>query len=373
MMEGKATPEGTLRYQKRFEGKLPPEHFRSFQGLQVSSIGIGTYLGNHDAQTDGMYIESVKAAIRSGCNFIDSAINYRFQRSERCIGRALSELLSTGEFSRGEIIICTKGGYIPFDTEPSRNPREYFEETFFKPGIFKNRSELVSGCHSISPAYIQNQLECSLKNLQVSCVDVYYLHNPEQQLDEVEEEEFYRRMGEAFKVLESAADEGKIKFYGTATWNGYRTQPGSPGYLSLEKITALAVEIGGESHRFRAIQLPFNLAMTEAVSSPNQKVNGNAMPLIKAAEHFGISVVASASILQSQLARNLPPEISRIFPNLQTDAQRALQFVRSTPGITCALVGMKQTKHVEENMKTAETAPLSREEFTRSFLKNTAR
>jgi aryl-alcohol dehydrogenase-like predicted oxidoreductase len=44
---------------------------------------------------------------------------------------------------------------------------------------------------------------------------------------------------------------------------------------------------------------------------------------------------------------------------LQTDAQRALQFARSAPGITCALVGMKTPAHVEENAALARVDPLS--------------
>jgi aryl-alcohol dehydrogenase-like predicted oxidoreductase len=55
---------------------------------------------------------------------------------------------------------------------------------------------------------------------------------------------------------------------------------------------------------------------------------------------------------------------------MRTDAQRALQFVRSTPGITCALVGMSNLEHVQENLGTAATAPMTLEQF-RAILQGT--
>src|SRR5215472_8666988 len=78
-LQGSATAEGTERYRKRFEGKIPAGHFRQSQGLWLSSIGLGTYLGNHDAETDKLYHDAIVRAVESGCNVIDTAINYRNQ------------------------------------------------------------------------------------------------------------------------------------------------------------------------------------------------------------------------------------------------------------------------------------------------------
>jgi predicted aldo/keto reductase-like oxidoreductase len=74
-------------------------------------------------------------------------------------------------------------------------------------------------------------------------------------------------------------------------------------------------------------------------------------------------VFASASLLQGQLTRGLSPEIRNWFPGMRTDAQRAIQFVRSTPGITCALVGMSSLEHVQENLDTASAPPMTLEQF----------
>jgi aryl-alcohol dehydrogenase-like predicted oxidoreductase len=80
-------------------------------------------------------------------------------------------------------------------------------------------------------------------------------------------------------------------------------------------------------------------------------------------------VFASASLLQSRLAEGLPPDVRARFPGLETDAQRAIQFVRSTPGITCALVGMSHREHVEENLAAAARAPLTLEAYRAIFTK----
>ena len=118
----------------------------------------------------------------------------------------------------------------------------------------------------------------------------------------------------------------------------------------------LAHEVAGDGHHFGMIQLPYNLAMTEAFSSFNQTVAGEALTLLEAAERLGVAVVASASLLQAQLTDGLPEEVEAAF-DLPTDAQRAIQFVRSTPGVATALVGMSRTAHVRSNLQLLGAPP----------------
>ncbi|MBI3330901.1 MAG: hypothetical protein HYZ96_02170 [Candidatus Omnitrophica bacterium] len=54
-------------------------------------------------------------------------------------------------------------------------------------------------------------------------------------------------------------------------------------------------------------------------------------------------------------------------PGCQTDAQRAIQFARSTPGITTALTGMKRTAHVEDNLMLARLPTLTAGVIERLF------
>ncbi len=365
----KATMEGTARYRERFRGQVGEGHFRQEQNLWMSSIGLGSYLGNADSRTDEAYRLAVKRAAELGCNVFDSAANYRFQRSERSFGQAFSELFAEGSFSRDELVVTTKGGFLPFDGAMPRSRQQmmaYLEETFVKPGICRFE-DFVQDSHCMAPGYLEHQLDQSLRNLQLDGVDVYYLHNPETQLGEIPQEEFYFRLGAAFEFLESAVAAGKIAMYGTATWNGYRAAPTDKGFLSLERVVETARKVGGENHHFKVVQLPINLAMIEAFTNGNQSVDGKKVTLLEAAAELGVTVMASGSILQSRLSDGLPPIVSEAFPGLRTDAQRAIQFVRSTPGVTTALVGMSDSNHVEENLEVAKTSPATMESFLKLF------
>ena len=99
-MNSHATAESTKRYADRFNGSAAAGHFRQVQSLALSSLGIGTYLGQPDDKTDAGYAASVISAVENGINVIDTAINYRFQRSEqhrRCSQTACEkQLLARG-------------------------------------------------------------------------------------------------------------------------------------------------------------------------------------------------------------------------------------------------------------------------------------
>ena len=360
-----ATEEGTRHYRDRFSNAAAG-YFREQQSLTLSSIGIGTYLGNADSKTDASYTESVVRAVQLGANVIDSAANYRFQRSERNIGEALKRLETEFGFSRNELLICTKGGYLPFDGAPPRNIREYIEQTFVRPGV-ANFDDFVGGSHCMTPNYLQAQVNQSLRNLHLDCVDVYYIHNPESQLSHVSEQEFEHRLSLAFERLEQNRAEGKLRFYGVATWNGFRAEAGSSGYHSLPRMVELATQAGGATHGFRFIQLPFNLGMPEALSVGNHLLDGETVSTLEAAARLGVTVMVSASMLQGRVAQDLPDQVRIPLGSLRTDAQTAIQFVRSTPGVTTALVGMSSVAHVEENLELVQIAPSTEEQFVELF------
>ena len=365
-LTGSATAEGTARYSARFKGKAAVNHFREAHGLTLSSIGIGTYLGNPDAETDERYVESIVSAVKSGANVIDTAANYRFQRSERSIGKALAELTGKHGFARDEIVICTKGGYLPFDDAPPRDVRRYVQETFVAPGI-AGFEDIAGGSHCMTPSYLQNQLDQSLRNMGIECVDVYYVHTPESQLGYVSRTEFAKRLKAAFELLEENRRTGKIQFYGVATWNGFRVPAHQQEAHALSEMVEIAREAGGQDHGFRFVQLPFNLAMPEALTFHNQTIDGEPVSFLEAAERLGITVVSSASIFQGRVAHGLPETVREPMGRLATDAQTAIQFVRSAPGVTTALVGMSRSAHVEENLALVAIEPAGTDQFMQLF------
>jgi len=228
-------------------------------------------------------------------------------------------------------------------------------------------AEVVGQSHCIAPRFLANQIETSRRNLGVETIDVYYVHNPEVQLAEIDRAALHGRLRAAFELLEAEVDHGAIRVYGVATWTGLRQPPSAQDYLSLAELVRLAEDVAGQHHHFKVVELPYNLAMTEAFTSANQQVAGETVSLLEAARRLGVYVMSSASIYQGQLARNLPPVIGEFLPGLESDAQRALQFVRSTPGVGTVLVGMRQLAHVEENARLASVEPLRWEEFGKLF------
>ena len=66
------------------------------------------------------------------------------------------------------------------------------------------------------------------------------------------------------------------------------------------------------------------------------------------------------------MAKNLPAFVAAAL-GLADDAERALQFVRSSPGITTALVGMSRVEHVKANARLVGIPPATVNEFTKLF------
>jgi aryl-alcohol dehydrogenase-like predicted oxidoreductase len=332
MKSGFATPEGTARFADRFPAFQG--FFRGAQGLTVSSLGLGTYLGNPDEATDRAYADAARAAFASGINFFDTAINYRNQKSERALGDALQDA------PRDEFVICTKAGFLTPDAVPD----------------FLTAADVVGGMHSMAPDFLADQIDRSRANLGLDSLDVFYLHNPETQLKYVTRGEFDQRLRTAFMRLEQLVSEGAIRCYGTATWDGYR----KPGQLNLAAIAALARDVGAADHHFRFAQLPFNLAMVEAYGKSSDTV-------LQVAGREGITIVASAALWQGRVLEQMPDAVAELLPGLASDAQRAIQFTRSTPGIAVALAGMSNREHVRDNLGVTAIPPATREQYLRFY------
>jgi len=340
MSHGFALPEPTYRFAKGFPEAR--QFFRKTQSITVSSLGLGSYLGALDDATDASYEQAVKAAIAAGINLIDTSLNYRHQRSERAIGRALSELLEAGSVEREQVVVATKAGYLVPDAVPETD-------------------EIEGGMHCMTEQFLNDQLLRSQANLMLDTVDIFYLHNPETQLRYVSDDVFYARIERAFAALEALAEKGRIRFYGAATWSGFR----EAGQLSLQRMVAIARRVGGSMHRFRFIQMPVNLAMPEAFT----RMDEEGRTVLDLSQEENISVIASASLMQGRLAGGLPEDVAARIPGAGTDALRSIQFVRSTPGIVSALVGMSSAAHVRENASIAGVMPMGPDGYFRLFRK----
>jgi len=361
LLNAQASSDATAAYAARFADRYAPDFYRSaIGGRSVSSIGVGTYLGECTDEDDAGYAAVIASALAAGLNLIDTAINYRCQRSERAAGVAIRHALTAG-VPREAIVICSKGGYLPLAEHPPASREEYrsyLKREFFDTGVL-TPDDVVAGGHSIAPSFLRYAIAQSRKNLGVETIDLYYLHNPEQQLAVVTPASLRERLRAAFMVLEDAVSRGEIGAFGCATWNALRVAPTSKGHLSLKDLVGIAHEIAGEANHFRAVQMPISLGMPEAFRVTTQQVGkkGALVSAVEAASTLGLSTIGSASLMQAQLTRDLPESMRQFLPSQRTDAQRALAFARCLPGITSALVGMRSLEHLTENLASAERAP----------------
>lgn len=364
MFKGRATAEAARQFLER--RGVHAGQIRAFCGSIVSTLGIGTYLGDMDEVTDVKVALACVLATDNGCNLIDSAINYRGQRAERAIGDAMRRVILSGKAKREELFLSTKGGFVPFEGKPSSDLTRLFEEEYVRKGIV-GMAELVGGCHCMHPAYLDDQIERSRKNLQVETIDLYYLHNPETQLKELPERIFYDKLEKAFVALEKAVLGGRIGAYGLATWNAFREEPSSPTSVQLEKCVLAAERaaqaVGQKQHHFRAIQLPLNLAMPEAALLKTQRFGQNLMSAIDAAAALDLDVAVSVPLFQSRLCHNLPEFIVEKFPKELSQAHCALAFATAFAGVASAMVGMKAADHVTHDLAFLKHAPLNEAEL----------
>jgi aryl-alcohol dehydrogenase-like predicted oxidoreductase len=362
-ISGQVEAEATGAYADRACDRhhLPSAHFRSSAvGPRLSSLGLGTYIGAPDAATDAAVEEAVVLCLASGrINVIDTAINYRYQRAERSVGRALARLVASGRVRRSEVFVATKQGYLAPDAESEVPVEEWVQRELLKKGVLARR-DIVDDSHAMSVGFLADQFERSRSNLGLATIDLLYLHNaPDAQLPAVGRTEFLNRLVDAFRLYERLRAQGALRWYGLATWESLRVPRSDTAYLSLEEAVATAREAGGDDHGLRFVQFPFNRAMPEAAQLRNQPVQGERRTLFDAARRLGLGCFTSVPLGQGQFAR-VGPAVDGL-----TSAQTAAQFARSAPGTLTALLGQKRPEHLSENLRLAERAPWSEAEFQR--------
>ena len=378
-MPGYATPEGTAKFAQA--STALDSNYKQFLNLTLSNVGIGTYLGDADANTDDMMSSAIVMSIKSGVNVIDTAINYRAQKSERAVGRAIASMIgeeedddndnnnnNNGKVTRDQLFVCTKGGYVTNDADTGQGFWEYVKDQYTDTGIVKS-DEITSSYHCMSPAYLSNQIDRSLSNMNLECIDLAYLHNAvEGQIKDVSRDQFLENLRGVMKMYEDRRAQGKIRYYGMATWECFRVDESNTLYISLEDVVSMAREIGGDAHGFRFVQLPFNMYYDQALLSEHQQIDGVKMSMLDAASRLGVGIFTSVPFMQGRL---LQPETMPAYSD-DPPVLRALQFIRSAPGVLAPLVGQKTPEHVQENMGVMKVPPFSPDQFDATVKKLTA-
>lgn len=369
-MQGFATADSTSLFSKRFP-EVNEDFFKTLEGLHISSVGVGSFVPEPYKEENYVYSfkDALIQAVLKGCNVIDTAINYRCQKSEREVGEALAELKDIHWILREELFICTKAGFIPLDFPFPQNPYEWIEENMLIPNRAQ-KEEIIIDQHCLSPMFLRWSLEQSLKNMQVGCVDVFYIHNPEMQLGYVDDKEFFKRMQKAFEMCEKLVEEGKIKAYGIASWNGFLYDDDNMEYISLNKMVNLAEKAGGKGHHLKYLQIPYNLAKPHPYNYTNQKLDdGQYYTCFQAAKKLGIHVFTSSSLLRMNLfKRPFSKKVGALLGEYEmSDIHRAIQFARSPEDVACALFSSKDSEHISHNMMINKIPLANPQDYARIF------
>ena len=364
---GYATAEGTRKFMENaFKNGMAKSHFRSFNNLNFSSLGIGTYLGQLTAEDDIDLENAIYHSLKSGAvNVIDTAINYRSMKSEKNIGHAIKRLIEDKIISRDQVFISTKNGYITNDGDyPTIDVLEYMHKMYISQGIIDSK-DISSGYNVLNPNYIRKCIDKSLTNMQLDTIDLVYIHNAyESWFQDISRSEFNEKIRKVFQVYEEYRSQNKIRYYGMATWTCFRLPRNEEGYLSLEDMVRIAEDVAGKDHGFRFIQLPYNLAYREAYSLRNQTVNSdNDLTILEACNKLNIGVFTSVPLLQAKLFDVKIPD----YLGIDNQLLKIVQITRSTPNVIAPLLGQKKLNHVKENIELAKVAPLNNSEFNEAI------
>ncbi|MFI8687061.1 aldo/keto reductase [Rossellomorea sp. NPDC077527] len=336
MIPGYANFNSTRKYGQKFTLT-----YRTFSEFVVSPIALGTHLGEMNEIDSDLYREGIQYGLQNGLNFIDTALNYRGMRSERDIGYVLKSLIHDKKIlSRESIVVSSKAGIIPGDVMKNLFPKEYLQKVLLEPGIIQGSdlNEVEHQKHVLTPRYYQFAIAQSKQHLNLGTIDIYYVHNPEISMMALGPETFYQNMESVFSTLEDQVQCGNIRYYGLATWTGLLKSPEDNGYISIEEVVNRAKSIAGEGHHFKFIQFPLNKQFTESITFKNQLVQNEFQPLLVAAEKLGLSSTTSA-----------PFQLGKVFKENQ-DPHECLQEIIQTGGVLSTMVGMKQVKHIKENI-----------------------
>jgi aryl-alcohol dehydrogenase-like predicted oxidoreductase len=316
-------------------------------GMIVSEIGfggsrIGGFFAGRHGSKEALHVLS--GALDSGITFYDTADIYAQGESEVLIGKAFRG-------RRDEVVLATKGGYcLPAQRNLLKRIKPLVRPIVKTLGL--RRAKLPSGIagslsQDFSPSYLTRTLEASLKRLRTDYVDLYQLHSPPAPFLQGS------AFGEAIETLEKLKGQGKIRFYGVAT------------EIAEEAPFCLSASASGIS----SVQLGFGVLDLEALEQGT----------LPAAAARGLGVIARGCFgggllkdgLDEAQLKTATSKWQRILAlrsfskaSGRPPLEIALQFCRGTPAISVTLLGMHTQRHLQENLRYLQRAPLTSEEYT---------
>lgn len=373
-IQGHATAEATRRYAEG-HAELGEGHYSDFVKTRVrlSSIGVGSFPGEPSVEVDAAYAALISRALQSGLNVVDTAAHYRYGRSLAAVGAGVRDAIDKG-VPREAMFLVSKGGFITFRGGMPEDPQAWVQKEIFDRGLGRPEDLAKSAPHLISPEYIDYQLELSRKLMGVETLDAFLVDQPEVHIPEIGKDRLNPKLEKVFTVLEKAVQEGRLRWYGISTYNGFRVETDDPLFQSITSMQghaqkAAQAATGDEHarHHFMLVQMPFNQAMLEGFTRFNHATGqGNVASTLQAAFQLDVYVMASHTLLKGHLAAQSVDSVTQALPTL-SPAQRAIQFNRSTPGLGTTLVGMSTPEHLEDALAVARLPAMERKAYLALF------
>lgn len=362
---GTATAQATLSYSKQQGRAFGAGHYSDFPGgIKLSAIGMGTFPGAATDNTDVALADIIYRGLTSGLNVIDTAAHYRYSRSLAAIGVGLKRAIVEGGVDRRAVWIISKGGFVSFAAGPPTDVKAYVKTEIVDAGLAL--CEECAGAHVLSRRYIRTQIDMSRDLMGVETLDAFLVDQPEVHIPVWGKAALIAKLGEVFMELEQAVLDGAIRFYGISSFHAFRAAINDPWFLSLASLVALAEKAAKEvtgkerDHHFALIELPFNAVMLDGFSRFNQITGGgDEASTLQAALQLKLYTVASHGLFKGHLAQHAIDALVQAMPRMANNAQRALQFNRSTPGLGTTLVGMSTREHLDDALAVAKSPLLS--------------
>lgn len=379
LITGHANAKATRAYaeQHQREGHAAEGHYSEFlrARMQLSSLGVGTFPGAATPEVDAKIAAIVTRALLSGVNVIDTGAHYRYGRSLAAVGAGVRAAVEAG-VPREAMFLISKGGFLTLRGGPPADMQAWFEQEIVAQG-YGSMEDLAKGCHLLTPAYINYQIELSRNLMGVETLDAFLVDQPEVHIPEIGKEALNRKLLPVFEVLERAVAEGRIRYYGIATFDSLRVETDDKLFQSITSMQGLAEKAAQAAtgqdmarHHFKLMTMPFNQVMLEGFTRFNTATGqGNVGSPVQAAHQLDVYMMASHSMFKGHLAQQSMDVVERAIGNVANPAQRALQFNRSTPGIGTSLVGMSTPEHLDDVLAVAKLPPLPRKDYLAMYQK----
>ena len=289
--------------------------YRKLDDLKVSVIGYGAWgIGGApfwNNEGDNKSIESIKISYENGINFFDTAPVYVFGHSEKLIGKALKEV-------RDKVVIATKCG------------------------LRWGKESLSSLRKDASRKSILEEIDQSLRRLDTDRIDLYQVHWPDLETSH----------NETMETLLEIQNQGKIRYIGLSNYSAEQIKES----LQYGKIISLQPEFSLLAREIEKDTVPLCLEKKIGIIAYSPLASGVLTGKYHKKTKF--KDWRSKGIIGTFTGEGFVDNISKVDrlreiarEEGKTCGQTAINWVLRQPGLVTALVGVKNSSQMEENIK----------------------